>query len=329
MNLYSSAVHSSHLTGFQPLKTARVEVDSGACIEVPYSIAGGRGGTQRRGGHTLLRPCNKISTSRMYAFVTDLKGGLAQEASRMLHIFGRNAYKPYLGTSARKKGYHCIVLLNHQVPVSTCIFRVVPPNAALYTPNFFEVLFFTTSSSARRQGHGSVLTAVLKSLAWRVGAALVLSHVQCDGDAQAFWARSHFRKVHTREGTVAMQAGSVNFKDSAPMEVRVQRMPYVADALYRVQRGGCSWTVGDVVWVQSECTNKVQEQWVLALITKFDKCGIHVTAVDTGKVWYGLDEESPKQPWQLRRYTACEEHLTSASPRMAAHLRSEDGSWPQ
>ena len=167
----------------------------------------------------------------MYAFVTDLKGGLAQEASRMLHTFGRNACEPYLGTSARKQGYHCIVLLKHQVPVSTCIFRVVPPNAALQSPNFLEVLFFTTSSSARRQGHGSVLTSVLKSLAWQVGAALVLSHVQCDGDAQAFWARSHFRKVHTREGTAAMLASSVNFKDTAPIEVRVHNMPYVADAL--------------------------------------------------------------------------------------------------
>ena len=235
---YFSAVHSSHLTGFQPLKTARVEVDSAAWIEVPYRIAGGRGGTQRRGGHTLLRLSpRKISTSRIYAFVTDLKGGLAQGASRMLDIFGTNACKPYLGTSARKKGYHCIVLLNHQVPVSTCIFRVVPPNAALYTPNFFEVLFFTTSSSARRQGHGSVLTGVLKSLAWQVGAALVLSHVQRDGDAQAFWTRSHFHKVHTREGRAAVLARSVNFKDTAAMEVRVQHMPHVAEALHRVQRG--------------------------------------------------------------------------------------------
>ena len=326
---YSSAVHSSHLTGFQPLKTARVEVDSTACIEVPYSIAGGRGGTlsqfklwgihmypttQRRGGHTLLRLSpRKISTSRIYAFVTDLKGGLAQEASRMLDIFGTNACKPYLGTSARKKGYHCIVLLNHEVPVSTCIFRVVPPNAALQSPNFFEVLFFTTSSSARRQGHGSVLTAVLKSLAWQVGAALVLSHVQCDGDAQAFWARSHFHKVDTREGRAAAPAGSVNFKGTVAMEVRVQHMPYVAEALHERQQhdeqhddtcgvAARCWAVGHDVWVQSEYTKKVQQgggeqRWTPGIITKLDKKGIHVTAVDAGKETTSLREDQ-----QLRHY---------------------------
>ena len=198
-------------------------------------------------------------------------------------------------------GVRCIVLYCDDVPVSTAVYRITTSSERARS-TFVEIGSFATDTRVRRCGAGRLLVGVMKMLAWKADATVMLVHSRTNPEAKRFWTAMGFRAASRFTGGLKMaNGGEWGWEDTEEMEQEVVHMPHVQDALMKVtqQAPVLMNEPGTVVWARLQLPVG-GTRWIPSQVVRMGFADCDVQSLDNRDIYDGvrLEEIRPYKEFE-------------------------------